>query len=57
MGVGFFAVTTDSSDFLNVTIKSLGHVVVNHKSDVTFVDAHAESNGGNDYLEFFFHPI
>jgi hypothetical protein len=30
---------------------------MNHKPDVSFVDAHTEGNGGDDYLNFVSHPL
>ena len=42
------AVAAGTADLLVVNVQRGGHPVVNHETDVGFVDAHAKSDGGDD---------
>ena len=55
VGVGFLAVTPGAADFLVVGVKRAGKIGVENIAHVGLVDAHAESNGGNDDNAFFGH--
>jgi hypothetical protein len=50
-------VSTSSSHLLNELIKRLWHVVVNDKSNISFVYTHSKCYGCHDNLNFLFHPI
>lgn len=49
-GVGREAVAAGASDFLIESLHVFGRVVMDDESDVGFVDAHAEGDGGADDL-------
>ena len=48
----FASVTSCTSCLLIIALEALGDVVVDDIADVGFVDAHAESDGGNDDIDF-----
>src|SRR4030042_1703294 len=50
--MGLFSISTCSTGLLIVTLKTLGQISMNNKTDVGFVDTHAESYSGDDQLHF-----
>ena len=50
-GAGGLAVASGAADLLVVLLDGTGEGGVNDGADVGFVDAHAEGDGGYDYLE------
>jgi len=48
VAVGRFAVATGTTHLLDESFKRRRHVVVNYRTEVIFVDSHAEGNSGND---------
>ena len=49
----FAAVTTSAACLLVITFEALRNIVVDDETDVWLVDAHTESDGSNDDVNFF----
>ena len=54
---GGSSISTSSSDFLNVVLEGLWHVVVDDAADVRLVDAHPEGHRGHDHADFAGHEL
>src|SRR4030042_1997356 len=50
--MGLFSISACPAGLLIVALKTLGQVSMKNKTDVGFVDAHAESDGGDNHLHF-----
>jgi hypothetical protein len=50
-------ISSSSSTLLCISLKTLGHRVMNDKADILFVDTHSESDGGNDHMNLVPHPL
>jgi hypothetical protein len=48
VAVGGFAIATGTTHLLDESFERRRHVVVNYRTEVIFVDSHAEGDGGND---------
>lgn len=55
--VGDETVSASTATFLVIALEVFGDRVVDHKADIDFVDAHAESDGGDHDLELVFEPV
>ena len=51
--IAFAVVASGPACFLVVALKAFGHVEMDHKPNIGFIDTHAKSDGGDDHIDLF----